>query len=210
MTSRKKKEKLPFWKSEKLPPELRSLFAHIGKAADNMTHSQWSELIMNGGLAALSAYAFAPMATIKEATYQVTSEARAPSGGAYGGTSEIKRLTDQQAQAYRDQGFFLYELNNPPRTERKEKVFDLSVIPNAFIGPIGLKLATSGGGTPPVSQISGLIVLSALGVATMSGLGTLPSAAENLKAWHTTDWSGIGLSQAFKDAVKRDPVHFGI
>jgi len=120
-----------------------------------MTHSQWSELIMNGGLAALSAWAFAP------------------------------------------------------RDKNGNKILDLSMIPNAFIGPIGLKLATSGGGTPPVSQISGLIVLSALGVATMSGLGTLPSAAENLKAWHATDWT-FGLSTPFKEAIKRDPIHFGI
>jgi len=199
------KERLPFWKSEKLPPEVRSLFVHIGKAADNMTHSQWSELIMNGGLAALSAYAFAPR--VRRATYQVTSEARAPSGGAYGGTSEIKRLTDPEAQALRDQGFYVYELNNPPPTI--EKVFDLSVIPNAFIGPLGLKLATTQGGTPPISQISGLIVLSALGVATMTGLGTLPSAAENLKAWHATDWT-FGLSEPFKEAVRKDPIKFGV
>jgi len=200
-----KKERVPFWKSEKLPPEVRSLFAHIGKAADNMTHSQWSDLIMNGSLAGLSIYGFAPR--VRKASYQVTSEVRAPSGGAYGGTSEIRRLTDSQAQALRDQGSFVYELNNPPPTV--EKVFDLSVIPNAFIGPIGLKLATTQGGTPPVSQISGLIVLASLGVATMTGLGTLPSAAENLKAWHTTDWT-FGLSAPFKEAVRKDPIKFGV
>jgi len=107
----------------------------------------------------------------------------------------------------RDQGFYVYELNNPPPTI--EKVFDLSVIPNAFIGPLGLKLATTQGGTPPISQISGLIVLSALGVATMTGLGTLPSAAENLKAWHATDWT-FGLSEPFKEAVRKDPIKFGV
>lgn len=155
MPRKPKKERLPFWKSEKLPPELRSLFVHIGKAADNMTHSQWSELLMNGGLAALSAWAFAP------------------------------------------------------KDKNGNRILDLSMIPNAFIGPIALKLATSGGGTPPVSQISGLIVLSALGVATMSGLGTLPSASENLKAWHATDWT-FGLSEPFKEAIKKDPIKFGI
>jgi len=206
MPRKPKKEKLPFWKSEKLPPELRSIFAHIGKAADNMTHSQWSELIMNGGLAALSAYAFAPQ--VRRATYHIETEQKGEGYGPFPALKETKRLTDTEAQAYRDHGSYVVELTDPAPS--RDKVFDLSVLPNAFVGPIGLKLATTQGGTPPVSQISGLLILSALGLASLSGLGILPSAAENLKAWHTTDWSGIGLSQAFKDAVKRDPVHFGI
>jgi len=200
-----KKEKLPFWKSEKLPPEIRSLFAHIGKAADNMTHSQWSELIMNGGLAALSAYSFAPR--VRRATYHIETEQKGEGYGPFPALKETRRLTDQEAQGFRDRGSYIVELADPPASS--DKVFDLSAIPNAFIGPIGLKLATTNGGTPPISQISGLIVLSALGVATMSSLGTLPSAADNLKAWHATDWT-YGLSEPFKEAVRRDPIKFGI
>jgi len=200
------KEKLPFWKSEKLPPELRSIFAHIGKAADNMTHSQWSELIMNGGLALASAYAFAPV--IRRATYRVETEIEIPGKmGPFKPLIEVKRLTDQEAQGYRDHGSYIVELTDPAPS--RDKVFDLSVLPNAFVGPIGLKLATTQGGTPPISQISGLIILSALGVATMSGLGILPSARENLQAWHATDWT-FGLSTPFKEAIKKDPIKFGI
>jgi len=206
MPRKPKKERLPFWKSEKLPPELRSIFAHIGKAADNMTHTQWSELIMNGGLAALSVYAFAPQ--IRRATYRVETERETGGMGPFKPVIEIKRLTNQEAQAYRDHGSYVVELTEPKPSN--DKIFDLSVLPNAFVGPIGLKLATTMGGTPPISQISGLIILSALGLATTSGIGILPTASENLKAWYATDWSGIGISQPFKDAIKRDPIHFGI
>lgn len=201
-----KKERLPFWKSEKLPPEVRSLFVHIGRAADNMTHSQWSELIMNGGLAALSAYAFAPQ--VRRASYQIETEIETGGVGPFKPVKEIKRLTDQEAQAYRDRGSYIVELTDPAPS--RDKVFDLSVIPNAFVGPIGLKLATTMGGTPPISQISGLLILSALGLATTSGIGILPSASDNLKTWYATDWSGVGISQPFKDAIKRDPIKFGI
>lgn len=203
MPRKPKKERLPFWKSEKLPPEVRSFFAHIGKAADNMTHTQWSELIMNGGLAGLSIYAFAPQ--VRRASYEVHHP---PTTDPKAILRETKRLTDQEAQGLRDQGYFLNELENPPPS--RDKVFDLSVIPNAFVGPIGLKLATTMGGTPPISQISGLLILSALGLATTSGIGILPSASDNLKTWYATDWSGVGISQPFKDAIKRDPIKFGI
>jgi hypothetical protein len=38
----------------------------------------------------------------------------------------------------------------------------------AIVGPVGYKLATTMGGTPPVSQITGLGLLGALGLLTVS------------------------------------------
>lgn len=152
-----KAEKLPFWKSEKIPPELRSIFAHIGKAADNMTHAQWSELILNGGLVGMSVYAFAPV--IRRASYDVHHP---PTTDPSAILRETKRLTDQEAKALRDQGYFLVQFTDPKPSW--DKVFDLSVIPNAFIGPLALKLATTQGGTPPVSQMAGLASLAAMGL----------------------------------------------
>lgn len=213
MPRKPKKERLPFWKSEKLPPEVRSLFSHIGKAADNMTHSQWSELIMNGGLAALSAYALAP--TVREATYEIYGETKTivETGGlsleqqhqrnlilqrlnqlynvdsrqpelyaekmelaqalrtlmlsvqktvSYTTNREIKRLTDEEVHALRDQGINVAELEFPGPSFRK--VFDWSVVPNAFYGPLALRLATTMGGTPPVSQMAGLAGLAIIGL----------------------------------------------
>jgi hypothetical protein len=43
-------------------------------------------------------------------------------------------------------------------------------VETALIGPVGFKLATApGSGTPPVSQIAGLGILSALGVTSLVG-----------------------------------------
>lgn len=42
----------------------------------------------------------------------------------------------------------------------------------ALIGPIGYKLATTMGGTPPLSQIAGLTILAALGMASFREAGS--------------------------------------
>jgi hypothetical protein len=45
-----------------------------------------------------------------------------------------------------------------------------------IVGPVGLKLATTMGGTPPVSQAAGLAILATLGVVGLGGgSGTTPS-----------------------------------
>jgi hypothetical protein len=141
MPKKPKKERLPFWKSEKLPPEVRSFFAHIGKAADNMTHTQWSELLLYGGLA---------MASIKAG----------------------------------------YELRG--------KKLDLASIPtDALVGPIALKLATTMGGSPPVSQIAGLSTLVTLGLASsgwlyVPDLSSLKSAVdEKIKSLDYLNWPNL-------------------
>lgn len=73
----------------------------------------------------------------------------------------------------------------------------------ALIGPIAYKLATTQGGTPPVSQISGLAILGILGVAAIpsaTGFPLLEQIAEKINPvimdWaskQTLEWGKTGF-----------------
>jgi len=185
MPKKNKKERLPFWKSEKLPPEVRSLFAHIGKAADNMTHSQWSSLILYGALAGLSVTTFAKKE--RHATYRVSD---APISYGAAGYREILRLSNAQAQGYRDKGLSVEELNNPP--ESFDAIYDMSAFKNALIGPIALKVATAHN---EVGGVAGTAILGTMGLLNVVPWGPAPKGTPLRAAEDWADWfvSQLGM-----------------
>jgi hypothetical protein len=221
---KKKDPKKPFWKQ--FGPEIESITTHIGKAADNMTHSQWSDIALNAALAFLSYDAFAPVDTSHvEKIFKITSKGQPLYSGTYATpaypnqTSYFDHWTPQQLASFESSGWIIRILSTtyPQETVRYvrwtqqqadeysmsggadhgtieeltdtsdpnyqapsagKKVYSLNQWPNALVGPIGLKLAQSFGGTPPVSQIAGLVILADIGLIETIGLGAIEADLE--------------------------------
>jgi hypothetical protein len=121
----KKKEKKPFWKQ--FGPEIESITTHIGKAADNMTHSQWSDIALNAALAFLSYDAFAPVdSTHVEKTFKITSKGQPLYSGTYATpaypnqTSYFDHWTSQQLASFETSGWIVVILSTtyPQETVR--------------------------------------------------------------------------------------------
>jgi hypothetical protein len=100
---------------------------------------------------------------------------------------EIKRLSDQEAQALRDQGINVEELELPK--ESFERIYDMSAFKNALIGPVALKLATS---SNEAAGIAGTGVLGTIGLLNVIPWGPAPKGTALRSA---EDWANWFVSQ---------------
>lgn len=156
---RKPKAKEPFWKQ--FSPEVKSITDHVGKFVDQLKSDDLVNLALYGSLAYLGYKAWGTNKTRGTETY----------------ISGYERIWHE--------GHWKYPINGEPwervwisgyyeekpiyatraiLIETPKSATDTLI--STLVGPIGLKLATTTGGTPPLSQIAGLATLAALGLVT--------------------------------------------
>lgn len=159
----KKKQLEPFWKKN---PQLKSISEHIGKFADRLTVKDLEDLVIMASLAYLSYDTF--KTTEKQTESYISGYTRVWTPGRYiGGVWKYPIDGEPWERVWVPTEWKEgYWTEKPVYATREVEVTSHNPL-SALIGPIGYRLATTMGGTPPVSQIAGLAVLAALGVTTL-------------------------------------------
>jgi len=156
-----KHEQQPFWK--KLSPEIKSLTDHLGHFVDNLKVNDLADLAILASLAYLSFDKLGKQTIKEKKTETYISGYRTVSRGTLFPAGYIGPGMERETGPY-----VTYE--EPIYSTREVEVERIQYNPAAALyGPIGYKLATTMGGTPPVSQIAGLAALVGLGVAYAAG-----------------------------------------
>lgn len=156
-----KPEQQPFWK--KLSPEIKSLTDHLGHFVDNLKVNDLADLAILASLAYLSFDKLGKQTIKEKKTETYISGYRTVTRGKFYPAGYIGQGMERETGPYETYQEPIYETRE---IEVDRIQYNAAA---ALYGPIGYKLATTMGGTPPVSQIAGLAALVGLGVAYAAG-----------------------------------------
>lgn len=160
----------------KKKPLQESLREHIGKIIDNVKIPDAIDAVLYGALAWLSYENLSTTVHHEEVLGYPTREAKMAALKQY--SVEPFNTGNYTPEQWAERNKQYLKIQNSVIGEGKPAYDEIIKYPeSALFGPVCLKLATTMGGTPPLSQIVGLLGLGSLGIISTGALKPLFDAA---------------------------------